>query len=425
MIFRGTMRVRLWCSFTLSMCWTLASSRVCVVELDIDQNSYEARFDGDAPLADIESTARDVFASLMELLPGNGLTSLFGYGCEGEACVVERLCDAMLAQQRAGCTDQTAASSSDSNNDDSSGGEVNDIGPTTTHHLSDAAPDEGFAAKVQLQIAPVPEEIDVSVDLVPILKSTTIHDVIPCDGTSSSVCPRISVITVAKVASSAFLFSLGDKYDVHHGHSLQTLRQVLSEGRDQLVIVGIRDPLARNLAYFFQTYADLCHNDVKCRACTNGYAGEYTFVMSPAELLTTPVPELIESFFKQSWHETFNAWFSEFFEITRIDQQPFDKEHGYQLYKLPNNNHVLCYTMEKLKQNAPFFEHFFGIEKLLHTNDGGPNGVDQAEKAMYREMASTIRFPEEYSHRLLLTETMAYFYDHTFIANLAAKYGTT
>tara|TARA_B100000214_G_scaffold366476_1_gene335478 strand:+ start:1043 stop:1759 length:717 start_codon:yes stop_codon:yes gene_type:complete len=215
---------------------------------------------------------------------------------------------------------------------------------------------------------------------------------------------RVRVITVAKVASSAFSHSLSQKFKTSHGHSLQLLKDVLANEENTLVISGIRNPLARNLSYFFQTYNDKKHNDVKCKS--NKYKGEKCFAMSEKDLLSSNAEKLIDVFFKQKWHETFNHWFKEFLELTQIDKQGFNKETGFQLYPLDNNNWLLIYTFEKLKDNTPYFEEFFGIQDLSHTNN--PN--DRVYKDLYKEVKSKITFDSVYSKMLLDTDIVRLFY---------------
>lgn len=65
---------------------------------------------------------------------------------------------------------------------------------------------------------------------------------------------KIEVITVAKVGSSDFLHSCKKIYPTIHKHSLLRLKRVLKNKKDTLIIVGIRNPIDRNLSYFFQSY---------------------------------------------------------------------------------------------------------------------------------------------------------------------------
>ena len=178
----------------------------------------------------------------------------------------------------------------------------------------------------------------------------------------------VLINTVAKTASASFLHSLKTKYPkIHHGHSLLDLKNVIESRENTLIISGIRNPLERNISYFFQTFSDDFFNDVKMQE--NDYKGEYCYVMSKEELLEASPLELIEVFRNQDYHTTFNKWFYEFFDITGLLGVEFDKDNGIKIYNLPNNNHLLLYTFEKLKRNELFIRSFFGITKFAHANN--------------------------------------------------------
>ena len=55
-----------------------------------------------------------------------------------------------------------------------------------------------------------------------------------------------------------------------------TLRDVLNNKSNCLIIVGIRNPIDRNLSYLFQTYKDKDYNDVKTKK--NNYKGEFCYI---------------------------------------------------------------------------------------------------------------------------------------------------
>jgi len=215
---------------------------------------------------------------------------------------------------------------------------------------------------------------------------------------------RIRIITVAKVASSAFKHSLNEKYKVSHGHSLQQLKNVIYEESNTLIISGIRNPLHRNVSYFFQTYSDEKNTGVLCKG--NKYQGDKCYVMKKEKILDIATDEIIKLFFKQSWHFTFNSWFEEFFDLTRIDTVAFPKELGYMLFPMDNNNWVLFYTFEKFSENTAFFESFFDIPELKHTN----NADDRIYKDKYKSIKESIVFPKSYKQKLLDTKIIKQFY---------------
>lgn len=228
---------------------------------------------------------------------------------------------------------------------------------------------------------------------------------------------RIYVNTVAKVGSSSFLHSLkGAGFNVHHGHSLATLKNVLTQEKNCLIVSGIRNPLDRNISYFFQTFADNFYNDVKTQK--NGYKGENCFIMDKDKFDQISPFQIINLFFSQKWHYTFNDWFYEFFEITKIDFYEFDRSLGIGIYNLPNNNYLLFYVFEKLYSNIPFIESFFGITELAHTN----NSEERVYRNQYRRVKSLIKIPQNYKDKLLQTSIMNNFYDKKEIAAFFEKY---
>lgn len=228
---------------------------------------------------------------------------------------------------------------------------------------------------------------------------------------------KIYINTVAKVGSASFLHSLkAAGFDVHHGHSLAALKNTLDNEENCLIVSGIRNPLDRNLSYFFQTYSDKFFNDVK--TAKNEYKGENCFVLEKDEINSISPIKIIDIFKIQKWHETFNDWFYEFLDITKIDFFEFDKKAGLSVYSLPNNNFLLFYVFEKLNVNTPFIEAFFGIKELTHAN----NSEERMYKNQYKIVKSLINFSETYKNSLLRTPIMNIFYEQKDIISFMEKY---
>ena len=228
---------------------------------------------------------------------------------------------------------------------------------------------------------------------------------------------NIKIITIAKVGSSSFLYSLKNKYSVEHGHSILKIKDVIERESNTLIICGIRNPLDRNLSYLFQTFDNHGYNDVKVDE--NEYKGENCYICEKAELLKMGEDEIIEEFFKKDYHLTFNYWFNEFFNITGINQYEFDKEKGYKIYNYKNNNTLLMYTLEKLNQNKKELCSIFKIRKLKHTN----NSSKRYYKKIYSRVKNKIKFTKDYKDSLLDTEIMKYFYNDYSIHEFYNKYG--
>lgn len=118
------------------------------------------------------------------------------------------------------------------------------------------------------------------------------------------------------------------------------------------------------------------------------------------------------------YHETFNHWFREFFEITGIDKLSFDKEKGLQYYKLKSNNVVMLYTLEKLERNKVEICKYLKIKDLIHSN----NSDSRHYKNKYQEIKNSIEYPKSYLDNLLKTEIMDFFYTQEEIGVFYNKY---
>ena len=161
---------------------------------------------------------------------------------------------------------------------------------------------------------------------------------------------KIMINTVAKVGSANFL---NCKYlhvnKVEHTHNILKLKNTLENDSNCLIIVGVRNPIDRNLSYLFQTYTNNFYNDVKTNK--NNYIGENCYIKEMLDK-NVSVEKIIELYFKQNYHNTFNDWFEEFLNITNIKH--FDKHKGVDFYKFPNNNTIMIYRLEKLSQNQKY-----------------------------------------------------------------------
>ena len=108
---------------------------------------------------------------------------------------------------------------------------------------------------------------------------------------------NIYIITVAKVASTNF-FICNYKNKInkkHQGHSLLDLKGILLNCKNSLIIVGVRNPIDRNLSYLFQTKDNNFFNDVKTK--NNNYKGEHCFI--PGIKPNTSYKEIIKLYFKK------------------------------------------------------------------------------------------------------------------------------
>lgn len=228
---------------------------------------------------------------------------------------------------------------------------------------------------------------------------------------------KVEIITVAKVGSANFLnCHFYQTTNVKHGHSLLNLRNILYNKSNCLIIVGIRNPIDRNLSYLFQTYKDNKYNDVKIK--NNSYKGEFCYIPNMAKNKFICAEKIIDLYFCQSYHFTFNEWFEEFLHITKINK--FNKDKGIDFYNFPNNNTIMIYTLEKLSENEKYILDILGIKNLENKNDS--NKRDYCK--IYDEVKQKIMYKKEYLDKLLNTNIMRLFYNESDIKSFFSKYKT-
>lgn len=198
------------------------------------------------------------------------------------------------------------------------------------------------------------------------------------------------------------------------------LQDTLNKKSNCLIIVGIRNPIDRNLSYLFQTYNDENYNDVKTKK--NNYKGEKCYI---PEIYNKTLKRyektevIIDLYFKQKYHNTFNEWFEEFLDITKISN--FDKDKGVSFYKFPNNNTIMIYTMEKLTVNYKYIKEQLGIVSDIENTNNSDN---RAYYEIYNEVKQKIVYKKEYLHNLLNTDIMRFFYNKSDINFFYSKYKT-
>ena len=207
---------------------------------------------------------------------------------------------------------------------------------------------------------------------------------------------RVEIITVAKVGSSDFLYTLKPKYRVIHNHETSRLEKMLKGSERTLFICGIRNPLDQCLSHMFQRL----------------------FIPRRPRMLALPPDKLIEHFFNQHYDQWFNSWFERFFSLTSLQHLSFDHHRGYEFYHLGQGNSLLMYTLEQLDQNKGRFATFFEVPDIRHHN----NSAHRCYRDKYEAVKATIEFPEEYVSGLLDTQTMRFFYSEKDIERFRQKY---
>jgi len=238
---------------------------------------------------------------------------------------------------------------------------------------------------------------------------------------------KYNVITVAKVASQFFLnilrFEQPRIMENELSHSLLTLKNILQTS-DNFITVGIRNPIDRNLSYFYNI-SNVPDNEVSKLFQTkkNNYQSQIiNFTEKTMNLSTT---DTINLYFNTDIHTQFNEWFTEFFEITGINQKSFNKTDGLDFYNLPNNNKIMIYTVEKINSNIDNINQLFNLDNYISQplKFNWINSSQQEEYAdHYNNTKSQITYTQSYLDSQLNTDIMKFFYSDEDIQGFYNKY---
>ena len=228
---------------------------------------------------------------------------------------------------------------------------------------------------------------------------------------NNNIFSYINVITVAKIGSTMFNTILYD----HHYHSLNVLIYIIENKTNNLIISGIRNPIDRNISYFFETY-NLSFIDIRMKC--NDYKGEYHTGIDNISIIDKDTDQLIDLFYKQNYHTTFNNWFNEYFDILNFDinSNSFDKEKGWGIFKVKNNNYILLYTLEKINNLE---NELLKLDIKLKSENVADNKIYSKK---YKEFKQKIKISDKYKKDLLNTDIMRFFYSDDDIKNMYKKY---
>jgi len=217
---------------------------------------------------------------------------------------------------------------------------------------------------------------------------------------------RICVVTPAKTGTATFLRTCEKHYKTIHSHNLNFLKNVLNNSTNNTIITGIRDPIARNLSYFFQTHNDDFYNDFKIKE--NDYKGEYCYLGK----LPSNIDEIIDIYLNKTNHNSYNDWLKEFLEITNI--KSFNKEKGLQIYKFNNNNTLILYTLEKLNFNEKEILDYLNIDNVVLGNIN--------KNKIYQNVRNKIKYEKSHLNQLLSTNEIDFFYTKKDLEIMFNKY---
>jgi hypothetical protein len=225
---------------------------------------------------------------------------------------------------------------------------------------------------------------------------------------------NIHIITAAKVGTAIFsaaLYAVRNEI-VTHSHQINVLENFLNINNKKLIISGIRNPLDRNISYFFETFY---MNDAEpiLKFSDNEYKRINTFTCTKDEINNIEVNDLINLFKNKDYiyHNHFTIWYEQFFNITKINSIEFNKEKGVQLYKVKNDTYILFYLLDKYNDNKNDLENFLNMR--LYDNRNLTSDKDVSNK--YKEFKKNIKLDNNYKDMLLNTSVMKYFYTDEII----------
>jgi hypothetical protein len=200
--------------------------------------------------------------------------------------------------------------------------------------------------------------------------------------------------------------------------SAMVARRVLSRelGRGYLVggkckvVTLVRDPVATNVAGFFQNHAwwppELT---AKCTAGLTGY-----------------VEDLAQLFFEEYPHDVPLTWFDDELKgVFGVDvfTSGFPKSKGYKVYRGGPTEVLVC-KLEKLDDCAQeAFGEFLGIEGF--TIQKANVATDKWYGRIYREFKDGLVLPAAYADRMFNSRVTRHFYDDEEVDSFRAKWRTT
>ena len=189
-------------------------------------------------------------------------------------------------------------------------------------------------------------------------------------------------------------------------HNIIELNYILNNESNNLFIAGIRNPLQIMISLYFQTY-HLTHG----RAITNKHPTGFNLIplCKENDIVNMSEQQIINDYFsKKDFLTFFNEFMNDFFDVTKINTVPFNKERGIQLYKLKNNNYMLFYVLEKINKNTNYICNLLNIplQSIPHED----NSENKIYNNKYNSVKPKIKYSKKYLDSILNTNIINYFY---------------
>jgi len=207
-------------------------------------------------------------------------------------------------------------------------------------------------------------------------------------------------------------FSRTNRIERHIFDSLYLRKRIDEEEVDKpwKVITLVRDPIARNLSSFFQTF--------NLEFPEFGY--EHRVKSMPIEDL---VAELEALFFEKFYHDRPLTWFDEEMKLVfgvDVFATKFPKVNGYTIYNGPEAD-VLLFKLEDLNKCASqAFRQFLDVDNF--TVFKANEAQDKAYSKVYDQFVERIRIPDSYIDKMYESKYMRHFYSDAEIEKFRAKW---
>ena len=227
----------------------------------------------------------------------------------------------------------------------------------------------------------------------------------------------IHVVTSMKVGTFNFIESLiqhicniekKSSYDFdisNHTHNLEYFREILEKDRNKLIITCFRNPINRNLSYFFDTFIN--KNFPNMYLCDESDLYKYSY------------EDIIEHFNKRKFliNEHYDSWYDEFFRISNIKYDYLNK-NGVQLFKINKNSYLLLCKLEKYENNIPLLENFLTFKLKNKQNNVNEKGhIKEYTKQIYNYLKN-ITLENDYKDEVLNNDLIKSLYDEEEIKSM-------
>jgi len=176
------------------------------------------------------------------------------------------------------------------------------------------------------------------------------------------------------------------------------------------VITLVRDPVARNLATFFEHISVVSEAEDEWKLESAEY--EFCIKVRKSDLLP-----LVDLFFEKCRHDNPSIYFDrEFKPVLGIDlyDEEFPSAEGYKIYQTDSFD-ILLLRLENLNTVAePALKRFLGLEEFALVNANIGEEKDYAD--VYDKFKNQIRLPTHYLDRMYTSKFTRHFYTDEEIA---------